>query len=438
MNMLSTTTRLLLMGSRNLRRNLRRTVITVVGLGLGFALAAASWMLIDGYLQATIDAMVGGTTGHLQVVHPGQLETPNLFDVVSPPEQVVAQLESIPGVTAASPRIDSAVLLAAGDRSAGAQLFGLDPASEGGVSARPDQVVAGRFVAGPGEVVLGVDLARALHLDVGDDVVAVSQAADGSMANALWRVTGLADTRSATTNRVLAWTTLAEAEDFLALDGAHVIVGVVDDANHVGPIVEAVAALPGYTGVYADLDPESPKAGEEPHLQPVQVGVDRVVRSWRAINPFMAQMFELGRSWTLISVTLVLVTAGLGAANTMSMSVAERTRELGILIAVGMRPAQMIALVLFEALAMYAWSLIVGLVVGGALGLWLVERGLDFSNTGEDLVFGGVSMEPVFHGVWSAQAFWVPAVMLLVVSIFASTVPAVRAARLNPVDTMRR
>jgi len=438
--------RLVKMGSRNLRRNLHRTVITVAGLGLGLALASAAWVLIDGYLQGTIDAMVGGSTGHLQIVHPGQLQTPNLFDVVKDPDTVASQLMKVPGVLAATPRVNSAVLLSAGERSSGAMLEGLSPTTEGTVSRRPQQVVDGRFVQGPKEVVLGKQLAQSLRLEVGDEVLAVSQAADGSLANALWTVVGLADTRSDVTNQTVAWTTLREAQDFLALDGAHVVIGVVSDANGVGTIVHEIAGLPGYTGVVSEFaDPNTIAAMSasapdeiEPNVRVMDPDAALVVRSWRAINPFMADMFDMGRSWTLVSVALVLITAGLGAANTMSMSVAERTRELGILIAVGMRPAHMVALVLFESLALFVYAMIFGLAVGAGLCAWLVEVGLDYSATQGDIVFEGVAMAPVIRGSWSADAFWIPVVMLLCVTVVASAVPAVRAARLNPVDALRR
>ncbi|MCB9762820.1 MAG: ABC transporter permease [Alphaproteobacteria bacterium] len=426
------------MGRRNLGRNRRRTVVTVVGLGLGLALAMASWVLVDGYLRGTIDAMVGGTTGHFRVVHPGQLGDPNLFDVIPEPAQVAREVEQVAGVRAVAPRVTSAVLLAVGDRSAGAMLEGLDPQAEPGVSRRVDQVVEGRFVAAPAEVVLGLDLAEALQARPGSEVLAISQAADGSMANALWTVVGLADARSDTANQVLVWVTLDEAQSFLALDGAHVLVGVVEDADAVGPVVRAIAALPGFAGVAADLTPGAAAEGGLPANLRVSGDAPRVVRSWRAINPFMAQMYELGRSWTLIGVALVLITAGLGAANTMAMSVRERTRELGILIAVGMRPRQMIGLVLFESLALYVWSAVVGSVLGGALCGWLVREGLDYSDTSTDWVMAGVAVEPVIHGVWSAAAWWVPVLMLGGVTVVSSLLPALHAARLDPVQAMQR
>ncbi len=451
MKSLPTTRRLLHMGSRNLARNRARSWITVVGLAVGLALASASWVLIDGYLAGSVNAMVGSSTGHFQIAARGQVEEPNLFDVVPDPTERMTQVEAVPGVLAVAPRVSSAVLLANGDRSAGAMLEGLSPRREAAVSDRPRQVETGRSADKDGEAVLGVDLADRLGAGLGDEVLAVSQAADGSIANALWRVVGLARTGDSARDSSLVWTTTEAARQFLVLDGVHTLIGVVSDPDGVESVVRAIAEAPDISLVVADLPttvgPEEPDPGRPPegadgplpaHLQVLDPSAPLVVRSWRTLNPFMAQMFELGRSWTLIGVLLVLVTAGLGATNTMAMSVAERTRELGILIAVGMRPRHMIALVLFESLTLWVRSLALGLVLAAAACTWLVQVGIDFSQSSGDLVFGGVTIEPVIRGVWSAEALWVPSAMLLVVSVAASLVPAWRAARLDPVEAMRR
>ncbi|MCB9663423.1 MAG: ABC transporter permease [Alphaproteobacteria bacterium] len=430
--------RLVQIGTRNLARNARRTAITVLALGGGLGLAIVTWVLVDGYTKAAIDAMVGGTYGHLQVQDPGQLLAPNIFDAVEDADAVVAALTADPRVLAATARVHTPALLAVGDISSGADVWGLDPEREGGVSRWPHDVVEGRFVQAPGEVVLGLGLARRLEASLGSEVVCLTGAADGSLGSALWTVVGVADLHSDTANRGTAWITLAASEDLLALRGAHTVVARVSDPEAAVAVTRDFAVRSDWTGVLS----EGPTEGAELPPQPNKVAVDplatHVVRSWKALNPFMAEMYALTGTWTLVSVAIVLITAGMGAMNTLLMSVAERTRELGILIAIGLRPRQMVALVVFESLALWAVSVVGGVALGGAMSWYLVAWGLDFSDSSGDIVFAGVAMEPVLHGAVSLEAFVVPCAGLFVVAVLASLLPALRAARLDPAVAMHQ
>ncbi len=442
--------RLAAMGWRNLQRNPRRTWITVVALGGGLALSSASWVLMDGYFQMTLDAAVGGVSGHVQVQHPGQLEEANLWDVLEDTPGVLTVLEADPRVEAAAPRIYGAGLLSTGDRSAGSMLHGVDLAREGGVSMVPDQVVQGRWLQGPGEVVLGDDLAKRMRAGVGAEVIIMTQAADGSLGNALWELVGIVDTGLDVNDQNMSWIAMEEAEALLALGGAHGVVVRLHDTDDALPLVRDLTELPGWTGVAYDLVTDEAQAeallaedeGEDalaPNKRPMDPEAAVVARTWKAVNPFMGEMYDMMGAWMLIAVGLVLGTAGLGAMNTLLMSVLERTRELGILMAVGLKPKHVVGLIMLESIALAVLSTAVGLVLGLPLCWYVVERGFDLSGgSGGELVWAGVATEAIMQGKWSLMAFWAPVLLLLVISLLASIVPAIRAARLRPVDAMGR
>jgi len=428
------------MAWRNLRRNPRRTLITVAALGGGLALSSVAWVLSEGMLASSIDAMVAGSTGHLQILAPGQLVEENLYDTVPDTEAVLARLDADPRVVAAAPRVQGAVLLSSGERSAGVSLLGVEGEREAEFSRIVDKVVQGRFAKGPAEVVLGGRLAKHLRVDVGGEVIVITQATDGSLGNTLWQVVGLVETGSDATDRMTAWTTIAESSSLLVLGGAHSIIVRLDDVDQSEEIVGELSALPDWTGVVSELDPDAApvEGAADANHRPMREGAAVVVRSWRAANPFMAEYYDLSDAWNLIAIFIILATAGLGATNTLLMSVLERTRELGILRAVGLRPGHMIVLVIFESMSLALVSLVVGALVGALLCWWMVNTGIDLRAGYGDMEFGGISMEPVFRGVWSVAAFSVPMIALVFVAFFASLLPAWRAARLNPVDAMGR
>jgi len=431
--------RLARMGWRNLSRNKRRTWITVAALAGGLGLSNASWVLSIGYMQDAIDAVVGGTAGHLQVLHPGQLEEPNLFDVVEDTDGVIARLDADPRVEAVTARAEFAGLLSTGPRSAGALVRAVDPGREGGVTKVPTQVTDGRFVSGPGEVVLGDDLAAQLRAAVGEEVVVISQAADGSLANELWEVVGLVDTGSEVTDRTTAWVALDGAMALLALDGAHTVVARLHATEDAPAVVRDLAAQDGWTGVFYDQSAvEQPEPVLEPHKTPVDPEATWATRSWAAINPAMAEMVALTDVWLIIMVAIVLGAAGMGAMNTLLMSVTERTRELGILMAVGLKPVHVVLLTVVESLALAVLSTIIGTGLGLLLSWWLVETGIDLSEGYGDLVFVGVSMDPIMRGRWTLDAFVWPVAIIFVIAVLASVIPAIRAARLDPATAMSR
>ncbi|TNE85900.1 MAG: ABC transporter permease [Deltaproteobacteria bacterium] len=424
--------RLWAIGSRNLRRNPRRTAITALALGGGLALSSVTWVLVDGVMDGTVAALVGGSTGHVQVVHPGQLAEKNPWDVVVGVDP--ASIEADPRVLGVTSRVDGAGLLATDGDAVGAVLVGLDAEREGGVTRLPEQVREGGWLAEPGQILLGEGLARRLEAQVGSEVTLLSQSADGSPAAAVYTVQGLLVTGQGEVDRSTAWLDTADALDLLTLDGPHRLMIRLDRGDDTAAVVRDLAARDGWTGVFADLEGEA----DDPTRTPVEAEAAVVARSWRAANPTIASTVDISKVWSLLSAGIVLITAGMGAMNTMLMSVLERTRELGILLAVGLAPRAVVAMVLAESLALSLLATAFGLPLGVIGGGYLAHVGLDLSSGYGDIQYAGVAVPPVLVGRMSVEAFLVPAVLLVVIAVAASLFPAIRAARLDPVDAMGR
>ncbi len=417
------------MAWRNLARNPRRTGITVSGLALALALSIMTWVFFDGFAVASIDALVS-STGHVLIEHRGQLGQQNFYDTVPDTDALIAELEAMPQVESVEPRVSAAALISGEETAAGASIIGIDLQRDS--SRRSKQISEGSWLSEDGQVVLGADLARRIEVKVGDEVAVMSQGADGSLANTLWTVVGLVKSGSDTVDRSNAWVSTAEMRETFVLNGAHALAVRLHDAHGSR---EFVVGLQGrFTGVHEDLSEELPE-GADALRDPVDPDKVLVARSWRAVNPMISQYADLTWTWSLITVGFVLATASLGAMNTMLMSVLERTRELGVLMATGLRPPQVVGLVVLENLALGAVALVVGLVLGALGAWWTVDVGL--SIEGGDFAFSGIVMEPVFRGAWSVGAFVWPTLVLGIVTFFGSLLPAGRAALLKPVDAMR-
>lgn len=400
---------------RNLWRHRRRSLITATAMAVGVAMCMATMCFQDGMFDLMFDVMVEQQLGHAQVHHPAYPGKRVLQDTVPHADATLAALEAVPGTEAVAGRLQGFALLGGADKTTGALLVGLDPARERRVSKIEGRVRAGRFLAdaAAGEIVLGEKLAEELRVGVGGEVVAVTQSADGSLGNALYTVVGTARTGNAQLDRGGAWLHLADAQSLLVLpDEVHAVTVLTTDADAVDAWVARARAA---------------------------VGSDTVeVQSWSEASPQSAQMLAMQDFAAVIVLGIVFGAAGFGVLNTMMMSVFERTRELGVLKALGLRPARMVALVLVESVLLATLSAAIGLTLGGLLDAWLVTKGLDFSASLEDgFSMSGIVIDPVVKGTVHADTIVEIVAALYVVSLLASLWPGVRAARLEPVAALR-
>lgn len=399
---------------RNLWRHRRRSIITAAAMAVGMALCLAMIAFTDGTYVMMFDILVERNLGHVQVHHPDYPAKRTQTATIHDADATLARLDALPDTRATTARLVGFALVGGEDRSEGAMLLGVLPDREARFSGLGERMVSGAWLAdAPSQgIVLGRGLAEKLKVGPGDEVVAVTQAADGSLGNALYTVTGVVKSGQTALDASGAWIHLRDAQELLVLpDQVHEIAGLASTAE----------------GVEAWRD-----AARD------ALGPDRLVRAWWEVAPQLQQMLGMQDAFSFIMLGVVFAVAGLGVVNTMLMSVFERTRELGVMLALGLRPARVVLLVLLESLLLSALAIGMGLVLGGALDWWIVTRGFDFSDSiqgGYDAM--GMNIDPVMKGHFRpAPVVWT-VLSVLLVAVLAALWPALRAARLHPVDAIR-
>ena len=240
----------------------------------------------------------------------------------------------------------------------------------------------------------------------------ISQGADGSIANALFDVVGVVETGSTMLDRAGVWTPLPALQSTLVLPNqVHELLILSDD-------LDTLPALKGRVEA----------AG----------GDQLMVRTWQEANPQAALLIGSQTTSKTLILFVVFSVSALGVLNTMMMNVFERTRELGVLKAIGLSPAKMMALVLLEAAQLGVLASAVGVGLGLLIDLYLVKVGVAMSKSGEPMSFGGVSFDPIMRGEVRVEGIVITVVFVFFVSIVAAVWPGLRAARLQPVDAMRQ
>ena len=398
------------MAVRNILRQRRRTIFTGLSIIGGFTLAVIFIGWADGSYNNIIDQFTRNRLGHIQVHEKTYLDRPSLYKTIDDGPRIGDILDRTEAVESWTPRVYGAGLAAAGEKSAGVQITGLDPERENATTRFDKKIVEGRSFSGidAGEAILGRGLAEILEARPGDSVVLVSQAADGSIAQDLYQLVGIASTGDDLSDRVSLFLPLGTAQEFLVLgDHLHEIAAVVDRLGRVKEIAATLSRL---------IDDPSLS------VDPWQVFARSFYEAMRADKAGM---------WVLLVVIVVIV--AVSVLNTVLMSVLERRREYGLLKAVGTKPRQIVRLVLIEIMVLSLLAMAIGAGLGLGANVLLSQRGIKFSS---GLTYGGMVFDTMKSEI-NLRSFVIPALTVIISAVLVSLIPAVKAARTEPAKTMR-
>ena len=397
------------MAWRNIGRNRRRTAVTVGAI----ALALFSMVVFTGLLQGMLADMEDTVTeieiGDVQIHTADYLNKPSIYELVEGVDVLIAALEEAGFRT--SPRLLGGGLVAARESSAGAQFRGVDVALDARVSDISARIDDGQWLDpdDPLGAVVGWRLARVLDLGVGDELVALSQAADGSMANDLFTVRGILATVGDAVDRAGVFVNAATFREFFVLpDGVHEIV------------VRRPASV--------DL----PVAAET--VRGLAPGLD--TKSWRELLPTLATYFDTARQSILIVSAVVYIVIAILILNAMLMAVFERIREFGVLKALGFEPGRVMSLILAESALQTGLAIAIGLTLAVPTLWYLAEFGIDTGRLGGTAVMG-MTFASILYGTVTPATVVGPVLTLVLLVALGVIYPALKAARISPVEAMR-
>jgi len=399
------------LGWRNLWRNKRRTFITLTAVTLSTGILITDYALMDGLLNNAVSNATNLVVGEVQVHAEGYLAKRSIYNSLSHPERIL-QTAREHGISAA-PRRYGFGLVAVGTKSAGARFWGVDPALERVTFDLAQHLAAGRFLENTSNhrVILGQKLARSLQAGIGSEVVVVVQAADGSLGNELFTVSGILKSAGDNIDRNAA---LIHASDFVEL---------FVSGNRIHEIAFNSKGSMSLEKLVASVTAAAP--GQE-------------VKTWRELLPAVSDMVRLFDVFIWIFGMIFLLAAGMGVMNTMLMATYERIREFGVLKALGSTPWRIIRDVATEVLVLSALATAWGAVLGVGGSYYLQEVGLDTTIFAGSYTVGGIAFDPVWRAALSLKVVLIPVMLMMVISLLASLYPAFLAARLDPVKAIHR
>jgi ABC-type lipoprotein release transport system permease subunit len=397
---------------RNLWRNHRRTLIMLTAIAIG--LWGMIWMtaLMRGMVDQMIDSSISTLSGHIQIHAEGFLDDPSIERSMPPARDnpaLLALLDS-PRVTHWSERIRVPAVIRSERDVFGVTLVGINPQQENGLSFIADSVTEGEYLADTHDshVLIGRKLLERLETKPGRRIVLMSQDPDNNIAERGFRIGGIFDTDLQATETSYVFTGIETARALLKMGNG------VSEISLLGPDYRNLDALA------ADVHAAAGEAD---------------TKTWLELDTYMASMLDVMDGVIFVWFGIIFLALSFGLVNTLLMAVFERTREIGLLQALGMPPGNILTMVLVESVIM----LLIGLAAGNLLS-WLtilpIQDGIDISAVAAGLEWAGMS-STLLPAVKSPDVLLANAIVLLL-GIAASLFPAWRASRKVPVEAITR
>ena len=395
---------------RNIFRQKRRTILTALAMIVGFTLSSIVIGLSDGAYSNVIEMFTGNRIGHIQVHRAGYLDKPSIYKTMSDYESIGKTIQNEEGVEAWTPRIYTGGLGSVGEKSTAVRIIGIDVARENRATNFNKKVIEGDTLTETAsrEAIIGTKLAKTLSATIGSKIVLFSQAADGSIANDEYTIVGIADSGDDITNRVVCYLHIDDVQELFVLQGRiHEIVVIVSNINKVERISN------GITEKLADTTLE--------------------ILPWYQVVKSFYDAMQKDKQGDAVARFIIMFIVAIGVLNTVLMSVMERTREYGVLKAVGTKPIQVFWLVIYEVGIIAVGSIVVGAMLGVLFNYLLSVYGVSYA---EGFTMAGIEFGKMYGEV-NLSCLMIPATTVFVSALIVSLFPAIKAARIMPAKAMR-
>lgn len=396
------------MALRDLGRNRRRSFFSALALAMGLAMLLLLAAFIKGEMTSAVDAAIRLQSGHLQVRAKSYDETKASLkweDLIANPDQVAAQIASLAPVKVATPRLFASGYVSVQNESAGVRIYGIDPLSSANAPYR-EGLVNGDFLTPDDRtgLLLGKPLADKLGLKVGDQLMLSVNTANGDIVDQSMTIRGIYSTKTVGFDGTTVFLPLAKAQTMAQAEShASTIFILLKDASQTDAVAAAIQ------------------------------GTDYQVLTWSKMNELILQTEDLANSYMVIFYLIVLGITATVIINTQIMSVFERTREIGILSAIGMKGRRIMAMFVAESTLLAFGGIALGLILGGLIIAYFTKFGFYVGNFGAT----GILITDTIYTQLTLNDTINLSVLALVITLLAGLYPAFLASRMEPVQALR-
>ncbi len=396
---------------RNLWRNHRRTIIMISAVTIGVWAMIFMTALMRGMVNDMLRDGIQALPGHVQVHNPAFRDDPSISNLIPATGAEIESTFGDQGFEAWASRVKVPAVITSERESRGVILLGIDPAAETPITFVVNDIVDGRFLRDSADsgVIIGRKLTEKLDTRLGKRVVLMSQDPDNEIADRGFRVVGIFDSDLDAYEETFVFAGKETIQKMLGIeDRVTEIVFLGQDYRNVEPVFQKVSEL---------------------------AGPDVEVKRWYELDGYLGAMLTMMDGFVLVWVIVIFLALSFGLVNTLVMAVFERIREIGLMLALGMRPSSIVGQVIVESLLL----LCIGLALGN-LFAWAtvvpLKDGIDISGVAQGMEMMGASS--VLYPDLQLGDVITANVVVLVLGFLASLSPAWRASRYQPVEAITK
>ena len=396
---------------RNLWRNHRRTVVMVSAIAVGVWAMIFMTALMHGMVNEMVVDGIRALPGHVQMHHPGFRDDPGINKLLEMPDSKITAAFDAGNFVDWSSRIKVPAVVSSERDSRGVTLFGIDPQRERDITFVAADIAQGRYLDSADDegVVIGQKLAENLETKLGKRIVIMSQDPANEIADRGFRIVGIFKAKLEIYETSMVFAGKSVTQKMLNMPGrVNEVVVLGDDYRNVEPLLARVRAI----------------AGKGPEVLP-----------WDEVDAYLGTMMKVMDGFVLVWMVIIFLALSFGLVNTLVMAVFERVREIGLMMALGMRPSSIVWQIIIESMLLLVIGLAIGNIVALATVYWL-QDGINISAVaqGMEMMGAGSMLYPKLTVVDIVLANTI----VLVLGLFASLSPAWRASRYDPIEAITK
>lgn len=395
------------MAIRNLGRNKRRSALSSLAVSVGMSLMLLLAAVVEGEMRGALQNTIRLQSGHVQVRALGYDENKVSLkweDLIASPQQLIEKINTIPQVAYATPRLLASGIISLKDKSRGVQVVGIDPGSPATDLYR-EGLLAGQFIEADDHegILVGSPLAKRLGLRIGDKVNLLINRSSGDTDEQVFTIRGIYTTNNTGYDESTIFMPLSKAQSFAgAEDHVSLIFIMLEDQEQASLVADALT------------------------------GSNYQIRTWQEMNKMIVELEDFAGAYMYVLYLIVLGITATVVVNTLVMAVFERTREIGILTAIGMKGARIMSLFLVEGGLLATGGVIGGLILGGLAVAYFTRYGIYFGDYG----MTGILMGDTIYAHLTLQDAVSLTIITYGITLVSSLYPAVLAARMEPVEAL--
>ena len=403
---------------RNILRNRRRSILTILSMGSGYLLLSFMLAMSEGSYNNIIELFTRDHTGHVQIHQGNYLQRPSLYKTIDNVDSLITDLKTNEMVTAIAPRIYGPSLAYGKEKTFPANVIGIDPLLEAETTYLKDKVKQGSYLIngmtsnGYFPAMIGKALATNLHLTIGDELILISQGIDGSIANDVYEVVAIVGSSES----------YERMNIYLSLDAIRQFLSMGNQVHELAISLTHQNDARSFASQQAIEWSQNDDAKSELSIDP-----------WQVVEYAFFNSMQADKQGNYISMGILIFIVSIGVLNTVLMGILERTREFGVLKAIGTRPLAVFRLIMLESFFLAIASCLIGFIFALPTNYWLTHVGITFP---EPIDMGGILFETML-GEITLFSMGLPALVVIGSTLLVSLIPGIRAARISPLQALQ-